>query len=160
MIISISNILGPALGSVLLQRLSMSVIMMVDVVGAAFAVCCLLSIHLPDVQRNIVPTHLGVDLKEGLNIILNNKPLVASFWPIIISTFLFMPLTSLYPLLIRMHFGGGTWDNALVEIAFSIGMLISSVFLGILGGDKHPFSMISISIASLGFFVAIGHFSA
>ncbi|MCV5232014.1 macrolide efflux MFS transporter Mef(B), partial [Escherichia coli] len=51
MIQSISNMMGPVLGAALMSFLPISSIMIVDILGAAFAIVCLLFVIIPDITQ-------------------------------------------------------------------------------------------------------------
>lgn len=103
LIASVSTMLGPALGAGLMAVLSIAPIMLVDIIGAAFAVVCLLAISLPDIPQSKEKIHLLTDMKQGLLAMRENKPLMAAFFPLILASVLYMPLGSLFPLLVRTH---------------------------------------------------------
>lgn len=150
LIASVSTMLGPALGAGLMAVLSIAPIMLVDIIGAAFAVICLLAISLPDIPQSGEKIHLLTDMKQGLLAMRENKPLMAAFFPLILASVLYMPLGSLFPLLVRTHYMGGAGHNAVVEFVFSGGLFLSSFVMGIWGGMKRRFLMISAAISVLG----------
>lgn len=150
LIVSVSTMLGPALGAGLMAVLSIAPIMLVDIIGAAFAVICLLAVSLPDIPQSGEKIHLLTDMKQGLLAMRENKPLMAAFFPLILASVLYMPLGSLFPLLVRTHYMGGAGHNAVVEFVFSGGLFVSSLVMGIWGGMKRRFLMISAAISVLG----------
>jgi len=156
LIVSVSAMLGPALGAVLIDAVPMAPIMLVDIAGAAFAILCLLIVSIPDIPRASDEVHILADVKNGLTAMGQNKPLMAAFFPIIITTIFYMPLGSLFPLLIRTHYMGAAWHNAVVQFVFSGGLFVSSLVMGIWGGSKRRFFMISSSIMVLGAAAALG----
>lgn len=145
-----SNMLGPVLGAALMAMFPLAGIMLVDIVGAAFAIISLLFIRIPDVPRSGEQVHLMADMKEGLRAMRQNKPLMALFFPMMLITILYMPMGALYPLLVRTHFLGEAWHNSVVEFVFAGGMLVASLVLGAWGGMKRRFLMISLSVAVMG----------
>ena len=156
LISSISTMLGPALGAGMMSVFSISAIMLVDVVGAVIAICCLLPVHLPHLSTDTEKTHFWNDMKQGFSAMKNNKLLMAAFFPVIFASLLYMPLGSLFPLLVRLYYKGGAGHNALVEFAFSVGLLLSSTIIGIWGGAKKRFLMISAAICVLGVVSFVG----
>lgn len=150
LVTSVSSMLGPALGAGMMTVLPIASIMLIDIVGALFAVACLLMISLPDVPGNGGTVHPLTDMKLGFYAMKENRPLMAVFFPVIFASVLYMPLGSLFPLLVRLHYAGGAGHNALVEFVFSAGLLASSLIVGIWGGLEKRFLMISVSISVLG----------
>ena len=96
--------LGPALGAGMMAVIPIAPIMLVDIIGAALAILCLLTISLPDVPGSGEPVHLLSDTKQGFLAMKENKPLMAAFIPVIFASMLYMPLGSLFPLLVRTHY--------------------------------------------------------
>jgi DHA3 family macrolide efflux protein-like MFS transporter len=150
LVVSGGTLLGPVLGAFLMSVLPIAPIMLMDVVGAAFAIGSLLFVTIPDVPRSGERLHVLEDLGQGLRTISRNKPLVAVAIPMILTALAYMPLGALYPLLVRSHFLGTAWHNGVVEFSFSAGMMASSLAMGLWGGSRRRFLMISLSIAVLG----------
>lgn len=150
LITSISNMLGPVLGAFLMGVFEMAPLMLVDIIGAAFAVICLLFVKIPDVSGGGETPHMITDMKEGLKAMYGNKPLMAAFGPMMIMTILYMPLGALFPLLVRVHFNGISWHSGVVEMVFAGGLLLSSLLIGIWGGMKNRFLMAALAIMLLG----------
>lgn len=150
LISSVTNMLGPVLGAALMTFLPVSSIMLVDIFGAVLAIVCLLFVTIPDIPRSAEKTHILFDLKQGFYAMRKNKPFMAALLPMILVTTLYMPLGSLFPLLVRTHFMGEAWHNSIVEFVFAGGLLAASVILGVRGGMKKRFLMISLSIVLLG----------
>lgn len=150
MINSISNMLGPVLGAALMAVFPIASIMLIDIFGAVFAIVCLLFVNIPDVPQSSERPHFLSDMKQGLSAMRANKPLMAIFPAMIIMTILYMPLGSLFPLLIRVHFGGTAWHTGVAEFVFAGGLLVSSLVIGVWGGMKRRFLMAALAIAALG----------
>ena len=147
---SMSNMLGPVLGAALMGLLSIASIMLVDIVGAVFAIVCLLFVQIPDIPQSAEKPHLLSDLRQGFASMRENRPLMAVFFPMVLCTVVFMPLGTLFPLLIRTHFGGTAWHNSIAEVVFAGGLLLSSLMMGVFGGLKRRFLMVSLAMLLLG----------
>lgn len=150
LITSVSTMLGPALGAGMLAVLPIAPIMLVDIIGAFFAVMCLLMVSIPDIPKSQETQHIIFDIRQGVGAVKKNQPLAAIFLPIIFVTIFYMPLGSLFPLLVRLHYMGNAGHNAFVQIVFSAGLLVSSTVMGVWGGTKNRFLMISTAICVLG----------
>ncbi len=150
MVTSISNMLGPVLGAAILAILPLASIMLIDILGAAFAIVCLLFVRIPDIPRSSETPHLLSDMKQGLSAMRNNKPLMAIFPALMLMTLLYMPIGSLFPLLIRVHFAGTAWHVSAAEFVFAGGLLVSSLVIGIWGGMKRRFLMAAAAICVMG----------
>lgn len=150
LISSLSNMLGPALGAGMLEILPVSLIQLFDVAGALVASLCLLPVSLPKAEKKGEKVQLLADLRQGFAAMKENKPLMVIFFPLLVANMLVMPLNSLYPLLVYEHYMGGAAQNALTEIVFSAGMFSASLAMGIWGGKKRRFLLISGSVFVLG----------
>ncbi len=155
MIQSLSNLLGPVLGAALTAVLPMAAIMPADILGAVFAILCLLFVRIPDIPQTGEKTKVWSDLKQGFAAMRTNRPLMAVFFPILIVNVLYMPLGSLFPLLVRSHFMGDAWHNGAVEFVFAAGLLLSSLAIGVWGGMKRRFLMASLAVGLMGAAVLI-----
>ena len=152
---SISSMLGPVLGAAMMGMAPMTSIMLVDVAGAAIAIVLLFFVRIPDVPQSAEkPTFLS-DWKMGFAAIRDNKPLMAMLPAMLLCNILFMPLGSLFPLLVNQHFMGTAWHNGIVELLFAAGLLVSSLVVGVWGGLKRRFLMVALAIGVLGVTSAI-----
>lgn len=156
LITSISSMLGPVLGAALMGIIPIAYIMLVDIFGALFAIICLLFVKIPDIPQSAEKPDFLSDWKQGFFAMRENKPLLAVFGPMMLMTIIYMPLGALFPLLVRTHFMGEAWHNSIVEFVFAGGLLISSVVIGIWGGMKRRFLMVSLAIVLLGLTSLVG----
>ena len=147
---SATAMLGPVLGAALMGFMPMSGIMLVDILGAAFAIGCLFFVKIPDIPRNGERPHVFADMKDGLRAIRANRPLMAVFVPLALVNILYNPMVSLFPLLVRTHYMGGVWRTSIAELIFASGLLTSSAVIGVWGGMKRRFLMSSLAIGILG----------
>jgi DHA3 family macrolide efflux protein-like MFS transporter len=150
MVNSLSNMFGPVMGAALYGILPMAAIMLVDIAGAVFAIACLLMVKIPNTLQRGEKRHLLDDMKQGLDAMRENKPLMAVFPALILMNILYMPLGSLFRLLILVHFDGTAWHTGAAEFVFAGGLLVSSLVVGIWGGMKRRFLMAALAIGVLG----------
>lgn len=150
MINSLSYIAGPALGALLIATIPMAGIMLFDIGGAVFAIGSLLFVRIPDIEQTVETPHIFTDMKRGFSAMRGNRPLMTLFIPSVVFTVLYMPLSALFPLMVFKYFGGTAWHNSLVEVAFAGGLLAVSLIMGIWGGTRRRFLMISASHLIIG----------
>lgn len=150
LISSLSNMIGPVLGAVLIETAPVAAIMLVDIFGAMFASICLLFVKIPDIPQSAEKPHMLADIKQGFSAMRKNRPLMAIFVPMLLVNIIYMPLGSLFPLLISVYFKGQAWHNSVAEILFAGGLLLSSLAVGIWGGMKRRFLMASLATCILG----------
>jgi len=157
MISSASSMLGPMLGALLMTLTSLPYVMLVDVLGALIAVLLLALVKSP---RHFISTKHKLtffqDMNQGIKAIKSNKALLRLAIPMLISTIIFVPLGTLLPLLVKEHFNGTAWHNGMVQTLFSSGMLIAAMVIGLTGGFKKQFFMISFSTGLLGICALLG----
>ena len=147
---SISNMLGPVLGAALMGVFSIASIMLVDISGAIFAIVCLLFVKIPDVPQRAEKPNFCEDFRQGISAMKKNKPLMAVLPSYLLATIIYMPLGALFPLFVYNYFGGNAWHNSVVEFVFASGLLVSSLIMGVWGGLRKRFLMISLAIGLQG----------
>lgn len=155
MISSASTMIGPVLGALLMSITTLGIAMLADVIGAVIAIATLSTVKLEKHKSIEEKFNVIKDLKEGLRAITSNKPLKRIAVPVFLCTLVFVPLGMLFPLMVKEHFNGNAWQNGLVQTLFSIGMFFSAMMIGLTGGLKKQFSMISIGIFAFGVFSII-----
>jgi MFS transporter, DHA3 family, macrolide efflux protein len=156
MITSACTMVGPMLGALLMSVTTLQYAMLVDVLGAVFAVSTLSFVKIPKHQGNNNKLNIINDMKLGIKAFKCNLPLLRLSIPMLITTIIFVPLGTLLPLMVKGYFNGTAWHNGIVQTLFSVGMLISAMLIGITGGLRKQFLMISLSTVSLGICSLIG----
>lgn len=148
---SACTMLGPLLGALLMSIASLQHVMLIDVLGALIAVLFLSKVKITK-QTDHSDHHstFAADLKAGISEFKSNKALLRLAVPMLISTVVFVPLGTLLPLIVKVFFNGSAWHNGLIQTMFSSGMLISAMIIGITGGFKKQFFMISLFTGLLG----------
>lgn len=135
---SISQIISPAVAAVLYSSWSLGSIIFLDVIGAAFAVITLIKSKIPTASHHVdMDGNMIREAKEGLKILKSNKGMMGLVLISALYTFCLMPTSALFPLMSMSHFGGTSYHASVAEVAFSIGLLIGSIVLGIWGGTKN-----------------------
>lgn len=142
---------GPMLGALLMSLTSLPYVMLVDVFGASIAVLILFYVKIPKVATPLHgKRHFKDEMKAGILAFRSNQVLVRLAVPMLISTIIFVPIGTLLPLMVKAFFGGTAWHNGIVQTLFSVGMLYAATVIGITGGLKRQFLMISLSTGLLG----------
>ncbi len=151
MVNSACTMVGPMLGALLMSITTLGYVMFVDILGAAIAVSILSMIKIQNIkQSSEKKTSVIADMKQGIGVIKSNKALISTSLFVLLATIVFVPLGTLFPLMVKEHFLGNAWHNGIVQTLFSVGMLIGSMVIGITGGFKKRFLMISMGILLLG----------
>ncbi len=141
-----ATLLGPAIGALLLGIGSIPAVMMVDIVGAAFAIGSLLFVKLPKMVAPKEKLTFFADMKDGFSTVIGNKALLSIFFPSMIAVMFGNPMATLFPLFVRTHFNGGVWHTSAVEMCFTVGVLLGAVAMGMWGSAKRKFTLVTLSI--------------
>ncbi len=133
MIQSTSGIAGPAIGALLITLFDMKWVLVLDILGALFAVGTLMMVVIPnpDKPADTQKPHIFREMKDGLNEIYREKGLYWLFIFSVIATFFIMPIAVLFPLMTLNHFNGGVLQMSIVEILWGLGMLAGGTLVGI-----------------------------
>lgn len=136
---SVSEIFSPALAAVLYQHWNLGSIIFLDVIGALIAVAALFISHIPHHARleEAQKAHFIDDMKEGFQILKENRGILGLVFVSALFTLALMPTSALFPLMSMSYFGGTSTHASIVEIVFSIGLLIGSLILSAWGGTKN-----------------------
>ena len=142
---------GPMLGALLMSVVTMPLVMAVDVIGAALAVLTLATVRL-DKPLRIGGERPGIlaETKEAFGALRSDKALMRASLPVFATSIVFMPLGSLLPLMVLEHFSGGAWHNGIVKALFSAGMMLAALAIGVTGGMRRAFLMMSTAPFALG----------
>ena len=152
MIMSVSNIAGPALGALFITIFDMGFIMLIDVLGAIIAVGTLVFVTIPNPKRKekTETPHVFREIKEGLSEIAKTDGLALLFLFSIIVTFFIMPVSALFPLMTLNHFSGNAFQMSLIEVIWGIGMLLGGAFLGMIDIKSNRIGLINAMYIVLG----------
>lgn len=145
-------ILGTAIAAVIYPLWGLTAMIALDVAGALFATVAIIVARLDvggagagDVAE--APASAGSmfsqlralasETAEGYRVLRGHRGLFALLWCGFAFTFVFSPISALFPIMTLDHFGGTTGDAAMAEIVFSVGMIAGSAVLASWGGFKN-----------------------
>lgn len=148
---TLSLLLSPALAAVLFAAVPLPLIIALDAMGAVFAIAFLVLARLPVLKaQDGAPFHLVEDCRAGYAILRGKKWL----WQLCLICGLFslavVPVSSLFPLMSMEYFGGTAVAASVVETAYSLGMLVGSLLLGLWGGTRNKVSTMTVAVFALG----------
>jgi DHA3 family macrolide efflux protein-like MFS transporter len=159
---SISMLTAPALSGVLLSFASIEYIFFIDVITAAIGIAIVFFWVKPPMRESAaVPGAkagasgvAGIDyfhdLKEGFAYMRRHRFILEL---ILFSTLFFIvaaPAAFLTPLQVTRDFGAEVWRLTAIEIAFSVGMLLGGILLGVWGGFKNKIHSMGLAWALFG----------
>ena len=145
-------ILGTAIAAVIYPLWGLTAMIALDVAGALFATAAIIAAHLdvggvsagdfaeaPASASGVLSRlrALMSETAEGYRVLRGYRGLFALLWCGFAFTFVFSPISALFPIMTLGHFGGTTGDAAMAEIAFSVGMIAGSALLASWGGFKN-----------------------
>ena len=150
---TVSLLVSPALAAVLYDALPLPAVILLDTLGALAAVLSVLLARLPSLHTGAAgqPFRLWADTREGFQILRSHRWLWELCLICALFSVAFLPVSALFPLMSLDYFGRDTAAAALVETAFSLGMLAGSVILGLWGGTRDKMVTMTASIFTLGF---------
>lgn len=149
---ALCNICGPVLGAALIVSTNMSVVMLLDVVGAAIACTSLLFVFIPNPEKTETETTNNVlrDIKDGFIAIRSNQGLKWVMVTEILITFFIMPVVALIPLMTLKNFSGTAYQVSLIELLFGSGALVGGILLGVWNPRVRKVVMINLSYVIVG----------
>lgn len=145
-------ILGTAIAAVIYPLWGLTAMIALDVAGALFATAAIIAAHLdvggvsagdsaeaPANASGVLSRlrSLMSETAEGYRVLRGYRGLFALLWCGFAFTFVFSPISALFPIMTLGHFGGTTGDAAMAEIVFSVGMIAGSALLASWGGFKN-----------------------
>jgi DHA3 family macrolide efflux protein-like MFS transporter len=157
---SLEALIAPILSGALLTVASMESIFFIDVVTAATAVSILLLFlripyHAKTEERKGVSYFQ--DMMKGIKYINQHSFIKTLF---IFSAFFFIsaaPLAFLTPLQVARSFGDDVWRLSMIEITFSIGMMLGGILVASWGGYKNKhYTMVVSCFFMSGCTIALG----
>lgn len=154
----LGNLIGPVLGALMLHFLDMAAVMAVDILGAIFAIICLLSVKLNDPKKEyneVEKPNFWNEFRHGVNALKKNKPLFRAVPHYVLVGFLYMPLVPMFPLLIVTHYRGGELEASYMEVAIAVGMILGSIFIGMFNKIEKKLRMFLFSSVIMGFFAVV-----
>lgn len=152
------NLIGPALGALLITYMDMEYVMLVDIIGAVFAIICLLLVKINDPKKEYTQEQspdFWKEFKHGLQVLKRNKPLYRATPHYVLTGFLYMPINAMFLLLIASHYGGSELQASYVEIAAAVGAILGSVLIGFCGEIKRKLNMFALAVLSIGVCTAV-----
>ena len=149
---TVSMLLSPALASVLYAHVPLAWILLLDTLGAVFAIGGVLLARLPVLRagEHGAPLRLWQDTREGLAVLRSHRWLWELTLICALFSVAFLPVSALFPLMSMDYFGGDSASAALVETLFSAGMLLGSVILGLWGGTRDKILTMTAAVLGLG----------
>ncbi len=150
---SATLIIAPMLAGVLFGTIPLPYIIFLDIIGAIFGIGSIAIVKIPNPERKYEKSDILSEMKEGFLEIKKSRYLSILTIYVIAICIIFMPIASMYPLITKNYFGLEAIYISIVEVLFSIGMLIGGVAMAKEIGFKKK--QYTILIAMIIFAVAL-----
>jgi DHA3 family macrolide efflux protein-like MFS transporter len=144
-------LLAPAAAGAIYATASLTSIFFIDVVTAVIGVSLIATIAVPTLRDTKAEgaSYFG-DLVEGVKYIAHHAFVR---WLLILFGIVFLLIVApsyLTPLMVARTFGEEVWKLTVLEIAFSVGMVLGGIVIAVWGGTKNRVVMILASSAVFG----------
>lgn len=148
---SISLLLSPAVAAALFTVWELEFIILLDCLGALFAVICLIFTSIPNTSiQGENEFNFLKEFSDGLAIIKENRLLAFTMIGGMFS-FVYMPIFVLYPMMTLNYFEKSQWEAGIVEVVFAIGMLMGAFLLSQLKTIHNKISWIAFATLVIAF---------
>jgi DHA3 family macrolide efflux protein-like MFS transporter len=151
---------APPAGALALGLLPVPAVLAIDILTAAIAVPCLFAVAIPRPEPSAVeapgaaPARRGVlaDMAAGFRYFRAWPGLLLLMGMAAVLNFFLVPTSSLLPILVVKHFGGGPLQLSWLEAAMGIGLIVGGLGLGAWGGFRRRIhtSLLGVSLAGAG----------
>jgi DHA3 family macrolide efflux protein-like MFS transporter len=155
------QLVGPPLAALLFQFFGNNVelVLWVDVITFLIAIIPLLLVKIPQVidkgEESLINSSFIGDFKVGLKTLTNIPGLVILVLFSMLINFLLRPINILLPYFINSIHGGFSFDYALVEILFNIGIIGGAIVTSIKKQWNRKIQIILLGVILIGFFYGI-----
>lgn len=133
---SMSYLISPAIAALLYSLWDLHIIILLDVIGAAFAIFMLLFVKVPNTNRHSKSFKKTkgyfYELKEGIRVLRTEKGMLTLVLISGLYAMIYFPIGTFYPLITMTHFKGTFIESSIVEIIFALGSLIGAFLLGLI----------------------------
>jgi DHA3 family macrolide efflux protein-like MFS transporter len=156
-LIGLAAIVAPPLGVLLMDLFPLQIVLSLDIVTAVLAIVPLTVIKIPNPENWAQKTSATVlnDLKEGFSFVRNWTGLFIIMGVAMAFNFLLVPAISLTPILVTVHFSGGSLQYAILETTMGLGMVAGGVSLGVWGGFKSRITTALLGSVGMGLGVCL-----
>ena len=138
--------ISPMISAALLSVSTLELILFVDIITAIIAVLTLSFLKMEKQQVvSAEQTDYLADFKAGLHYIREHAFLKNIFLFFAILFFLMAPASFLTPLQVTRSFGDDVWRLTVIELTFSVGMIVGGGLIAVWGGMKNHIHTMVIS---------------
>ncbi len=150
---ALTMLVSPMASGALLNFASLEIIFLIDVITAIAAIIILaffLKIPSHNKATQVQENSYLTDLKLGFMYIKNQEFLKKLYSYFSLAYLLAAPVSFLTPLQVTRNYGGDVWRLTMIEVAFSLGMIIGGLIVAFWGGFKNRIHSIAFAILMMG----------
>lgn len=154
---NLSGIIGPALGGALVALFGAGTVMFLDALSFFVSVIAifLVRVKVEQVFHSEERKRFLQELLDGLNFIRKESGVLGLVVLISILNFFVAPVGVLIPLMVKKILRMGAEGFGVLGSSISVGMVLGSLFLGMIGGVRRKGTFIMIGIVVAGSFLAL-----
>lgn len=148
-----SNIVGPALGALMLGYFDIGYILLIDIIGAIIAVITLMLVNIPNPIKSgedIENSGIFQEIKYGYKELRKHRGLFELTIIMSVNAILCIPIGTLFPLMVNSYFNGGATQAGIIEMMFAVGMLLGSILIGVISNKITKINLIVIALLLFG----------
>lgn len=151
---SVQMIIAPAIAGVLFGAFNINYVILLDVIGAIFGSATMLITKLPERRQQDGPIHFWQDMAAGWALLRRDRGIFQLTLIGAVFTLIFMPAGAVYPLMTTQYFRGTVPMASVVEVVFSVGMMLGGIWIGWRGAGKNRIyalfgSILSVAISGI-----------
>jgi DHA3 family macrolide efflux protein-like MFS transporter len=154
---NLSGIIGPALGGALVALFGTGTVMILDALSFFVSVIAifLVRVKVEQVFPSEERKRFLQELMDGLNFIRKESGILGLVVLFSILNFFVAPVGVLIPLMVKKILKMGAGGFGVLGSSISVGMVLGSLFLGMIGGVRRKGTFIMIGIVVAGSFLAL-----
>jgi len=154
---NLSGIIGPALGGALVALFGAGTVMFLDALSffVSGIAIFLVRVKVEQVFPSEARKRFLQELLDGLNFIRKESGILGLVVLFSILNFFVAPVGVLIPLMVKKIFKMGAEGFGVLGSSISVGMVLGSLFLGMIGGVRRKGTFIMIGIVVAGSFLAL-----
>lgn len=149
---SLFSLGAPVLGALLLSIAPLGAIFFVDIITAIIAIIIMSTAFIIPEKEKIkeASANYFAEMKQGMKYILKTRFLVEFFIFCAVYFVLMAPAAFLTQVQVVRNYGNDYWHLSVIEVAFSVGMLIGGVVITVWGGLKNKVYTMVIAASMMG----------
>lgn len=154
---NLSGVLGPALGGVLVALFGTGTVMLLDALSFFMSSLAIFLVRIKTEKTSVqmVRKKFRHDLLEGLDFIRTERGILGLVFLFSLLNFFVAPVGVLIPLVVKNILNMGAEGFGVLGSSISVGMVLGSLFLGMIGGVRSKGSFITSGIIVAGGFLAL-----